>query len=421
MLTLGCIADDITGASDLGLMLAANGMPATLFLGLPDDTREVSTPAVVIALKIRTEPAEHAVRQARAAANWLQDRGVRQLFYKYCSTFDSTAAGNIGPVTDALLELTGSEQTVLLPAFPANGRTVRDGMLLVDGVPLSESPMRNHPLTPMTESSVPALMDAQTAPRQTGSIGLDTVESGAEAIAAALEQQRLAGNRYVCIDAVSDEHLADIAQAITDLDVLTGGSGIGAALPAALRRKGVLDNEAHRYEIPMLEGHAAVIAGSCSEATRRQVAEFAPHATAFRLDPLSLRDDAHAVASLAERAVAASSEGNVLVYSSAEPKTLKQAQAKLGIAESAALIEQTLASIARALWNAGVRKFVIAGGETSGAVASALGTNEFQIAREIDPGVPWLVAERPEPCCLAFKSGNFGRPAFFDHALGLLP
>jgi len=421
MLALGCIADDITGASDLGLMLAANGMPTTLFLGVPNDTREVSTPAVVIALKIRTEPAEHAVRQALAAAGWLRARASRQLFYKYCSTFDSTAAGNIGPVTDALLELTGSEHTVLLPAFPANGRTVRDGVLLVDGVPLSESPMRNHPLTPMTESFVPALMDAQTAPRQTGSIGLETVEAGSRAVANALEQQRSAGNRYVCIDAVTDEQLDEIAGAITDFEVITGGSGIGGALPAALRRKGVLDNQAHRYEIPALDGHAAVIAGSCSEATRRQVAEFAPRAAAFPLDPLSLSEDPHAATSLTERAVAASAEGDVLVYSSVEPETLHRAQARLGVAESAELIERTLASIARALWNSGVRKFVIAGGETSGAVASALGVDEFQIAREIDPGVPWLVAERPEPCCLTFKSGNFGRPSFFSHALGLLP
>ena len=419
MLALGCIADDITGASDLGLMLAANGMPTTLFLGVPDDARRVTTPAVVIALKIRTEPAEHAVQEALAAADWLRVQSARQLFYKYCSTFDSTPAGNIGPVGDALLRLTGSKLTVLLPAFPANGRTVRDGVLLVDGVPLSESPMRNHPLTPMTESFVPTLMDLQTAPGQTGSVTLETVEAGARAVAAALEQQRLEGKRYVCIDAETDEQLDVVAEAVVDFEVVTGGSGIGGALPLALRRKGVLKSETHRYDIPVLDGHAAVIAGSCSEATRRQVAEFAPRATALPLDPLLLCEDAGA--SLAERAVAASATGDVLVYSSVEPDALCRAQAELGVAESAALIERTLASIAKALWNSGVRKFVIAGGETSGAVARALGVDELQIAREIDPGVPWLVAERPEPCCLAFKSGNFGRPSFFSHALGLLP
>ncbi|MEM8815144.1 MAG: 3-oxo-tetronate kinase [Pseudomonadota bacterium] len=420
-LLLGCIADDITGASDMGLMLARNGMPASLFLGVPKADWRVSTPAVVIALKIRTVAAEAAVAEATLAANRLLSKQARQLFYKYCSTFDSTANGNIGPVSDALLKLTGEAQTVLLPAFPANGRTVRDGSLYVNGVPLAESSMREHPLTPMTESFLPSLMDAQTKAGQSASIGLETVEAGPEAIGAALDAERNQGKRYVSIDTVDDEHLNTIAAALVDRRFITGGSGIGGALPDALRNAGLLGREESPRGMPALPGHAAVIAGSCSAATRQQVALFEQRAASFVLDPALLYNDPYAGEALADAAVAASAESDVLVYSTTEPGELRKTQQALGVMKSAELIETALARVARRLWDAGVRKFAVAGGETSGAVATALGIQEFRVGQEIDPGVPWLVADRPQPACFAFKSGNFGRTNFFQHALDLLP
>lgn len=421
MLLIGSIADDITGASDLGLMLASNGMPTTLIMGVPDDDRVISTPAVVIALKIRTCTSADAVQQASAAARWLQQHAVRQIYYKYCSTFDSTAAGNIGPVTQALMTHCDVASTVLLPAFPDNGRTLRDGTLLVDGLPLADSPMRHHPLTPMTESFVPQLMDAQTSAGQSTYIGMEIVSEGHQAIGRELCNLQQRGYSYICIDTCSNKDLKAIADAIVDMPLITGGSGIGAALPGSLRRRGLLAPSLKTIPLPAIAGNAAILAGSCSEATRRQVAAFANFDTAIRIDPEKIASGTMSTDDICNNAQAAADKGNVLVYSSSDPGLLRETQQSLGVQASADLVEKTLASVARRLADNGVRKFIVAGGETSGAVARALAIDELEVSEQIDPGVPWMVTRGTQPTCIAFKSGNFGRPDFFRHALELLP
>lgn len=420
-LLLGCIADDITGATDIGLMLNANGLPTTLYLGVPDDLRVPDTEAAVIALKIRSCPAEQAVAEATRAANWLLAHGARQLFYKYCSTFDSTSDGNIGPVADALLRLVRQEQTVLLPAFPENGRTVRNGHLYVDDDLLAESPMRNHPLNPMTESFLPKLMDAQTADGTTSWIDQSIVDAGADEIRAALARERADGRRFVSIDTRDDNDFPAIADAIAEMRLITGGSGIGAAIPEVLRQQGLLRERADSAELPSLPGHVAILAGSCSQATRAQIAAFANSATAIVVDPVELHAGASSRESIADAAQQATINGNVLIHSSTDSESLKQSQAKLGVAASAQLVEDTLSFVARQLAAHGVSKFVVAGGETSGAVALALEVDELQIGAPIAPGVPWMVSRSPKTRCLAFKSGNFGDADFFERALELLP
>jgi 3-dehydrotetronate 4-kinase len=419
-LLLGCIADDITGASDIGLMLSNNGLPATVFLGVPDPEIELSTEAVVIALKIRTVPASEAVRQAVKAAKWLLANNSDQLLYKYCSTFDSTSAGNIGPVTDALLRLLGTDLTVILPAFPANGRTVRNGRLYVNDLPLNESSMRDHPLTPMTESYLPALMDAQTSPGLTASIASPVVDAGPIAIRKAIDSAHDCGKRFISIDTTTNEHLRAIAPAIAGMKLITGSAGIAGAIPETLREAGKLDTRCSRTTMPLADGNAAILAGSCSEATRRQVEMFADSAVAIPIDVLKLASGAIDKKSIAARAVDAVANGNILVYSSIEPETLRSVQKSLGVEQSADLVEETLAYVAQKLAQSDVRIFVVAGGETSGAVATALGISELRVGEEIDPGVPWLVTPTTPPTCLAFKSGNFGRPDFFRYALDML-
>ena len=420
-LLLGCIADDITGGSDLGLMLAAHGMPTTLCLGTPTEGRDYGSAAVVIALKIRSIDAADAVDQALGAADWLLARGAAQLYYKYCSTFDSTDAGNIGPVTDALLDRLDENFTVLLPAFPKNGRTVRDGVLYVDGVPLAESPMRDHPLTPMKRSSLIELMDAQTAAGRTGLVPATTVARGAKAIQQAFDVLRSEGKRYAVADTVGDKTLEPIAEACFDLKLITGGSGVAATLPSSLARRKRLTPIHGIAELPSAGGYAAVLSGSCSAATRGQVARFVRNHPGIVVDPLQLATGETSVDSLAAEAERLAATGNVLIYSTADPERLGVVQEMLGIDASANLVERTLAGIAERLQHTGTRKFLVAGGETSGAVAAALGATEFEIGPEIDPGVPWMVTTTAPRMCVAFKSGNFGGPDFFERALGMLP
>lgn len=420
-LLLGCIADDITGGSDLGLMLAAHGMPTTLCLGIPAGERDRRSAAMVIALKIRSIDAASAVEQALGAADWLLAHDAAQLYYKYCSTFDSTDAGNIGPVTDALLDRLDDNFTVLLPAFPKNGRTVRDGVLYVDGVPLAESPMRDHPLTPMTRSSLIELMDAQTAEGRTGLVPAATVARGADAMRQAFGVLKSEGKRYAVVDTAGDEALEPIAEACVDLKLITGGSGVAAALPSSLATRKRLTPVEGTTELPAVGGYAAVLSGSCSAATRGQVARFLRHSPGIVVDPLEVATGETSMDALAAEAERLAPLGNLLIYSTTDPERLGLVQEMLGIEASAHLVERTLASVAKRLLSAGTRKFLVAGGETSGAVAAALGATEFEIGPEIDPGVPWMVTTAAPPMCVAFKSGNFGGPDFFERALDMLP
>ena len=418
---LGCIADDITGATDLGLMLASHGMTTAMHLGVPGADVGVTTQAVVIGLKIRTVEPGAAVHEALRAADWLLERDARQLFYKYCSTFDSTARGNIGPVSNALLIRLGETQTALCPAFPENGRVVVGGNLYVDGTLLAQSPMRHHPLTPMTESSLVKLMDAQTRAGETGLVPLDIVTQGSAAVRRALHELRSKGFRYAVADSETHEDLSVIAGACTDLKLLTGGSGVAAAIPETLSRLGLMVPREATVDLPRLDGNVAVLAGSCSTATRAQVRDFGQYARVIAVDPLKLHSGDCRHSDLARRTVKAAGQGNVIVTSAIPPEHLLNVQSALGTAQSAELVERTLAGIATELNEAGIRKFIVAGGETSGAVAKALAISELRIGPQIDPGVPWMVTTQAPPRCVAFKSGNFGRPDFFCRALRLLP
>ena len=418
-LLLGCIADDFTGATDLANTLTRQGMAAVVMLGVP---REAATPpdadAVVIALKSRSNPPAEAVSASLAALQWLQRSGARQFYFKYCSTFDSTDAGNIGPVADALLERLGERFTIACPAFPTNRRTIYHGYLFVGGELLSESGMRHHPLTPMTDASLVRVLQRQT----TGRVGLvpyGVVESGAATIASELHALQTEGYRYAIVDALSDEHLLAIGSACAGMKLLTGGSGLALGLPENFRRQGLLERTG-ADALPAMGGHAAVLAGSCSAATQRQVAEMKAKCPACELDPIAIAADGDAVSAAVEWAHAHLSHAPILIYSTADASQVARIQARLGREAAGGLVERALARIAQRLVELGVRRLIVAGGETSGAVVSALGIEGLRIGPEIDPGVPWTLSVGADPIALALKSGNFGSDDFFLKAFDIL-
>lgn len=416
-LLLGCIADDLTGATDLANTLVRQGMPTVLAIGVPDDaTVAEARGALVVALKSRTIEPAHAVEQSRAALRAL--RGAGQILFKICSTFDSTDRGNIGPVADALLDDLGLDLAVVCPAFPENGRTVYYGHLFVGDRLLSESPMRDHPLTPMTDADLVRVLGRQTRGKVV-SIPYAVMRGGAGAIRAALDRARASGTRYAVADALDDRHLVDLGAA-AGTALLVGGSGIALGLPEVFRRQGLLGAEP-ADTLPAIAGRAAIIAGSCSAATLGQVARFKADHPAVRVDPRALAARPDAVADLADQAVALLETGPVLVYASAPPEDVVAIQAELGRDRAGALIEHALAEIGARLVAAGVRRLVVAGGETAGAVVRRLGVSALRIGPQIDPGVPWTASLGDPGLLMALKSGNFGTPDFFAKALGMLP
>ena len=415
-LLLGCIGDDFTGSTDLANTLVRNGMRTVQLLGVPEDDASVpDADAIVIALKSRTAPVKDAIAESIAARNWLQRRGAKQLFFKYCSTFDSTDQGNIGPVADALLGGLGNF-SVACPAFPENKRTIYKGHLFVGDLLLSDSPMRHHPLTPMTDASLVRVLGRQTSGK-VGLIELNTVKQGAGAIRTAIEKLIGEGYRYAILDATEDAHLMMLGEACKDLPLITGGSGIALGLPENFRRAGLLKTNAQADALPVAGGSAAVIAGSCSVATLGQIAYMQRSHPAFKLDPLKLANGDDQVSSALDFAKAKLAEGPVLIYASASLEEVKQAQQTLGKERASELIESAQGKIAQGLVAAGVRKLVIAGGETSGAVVSALNIKALQIGPQIDPGVPWTMSMGEPKIALALKSGNFGSEDFFLKAL----
>ncbi len=405
---IGVIADDITGATDVALMLGKRGGAVLQVIGRPRGPLPKAD-AVVIALKTRSCAAGEAVAQSLAALEALRAAGARQILFKYCSTFDSTDDGNIGPVIDALMRAMGSTLTVAAPAFPANGRTVYQGHLFVGAQLLSQSPMKDHPLTPMRDPDLVAVLQRQTA-RRVGLIGHGDVDSGAEAIARALEKAQAAGTEIAIVDAISDRHLTDLAVAIADLPLVTGGSGIALGLaPRPKRADGVL-------QFKPTDGARLILAGSCSVRTRAQVAlAVAAGMAAFRIDPSNI--DTKAAIDCAKVLL---SDTPVLIYSSADPEAVAKAKAAPQGADVAARLEAAFADIACALVAAGVGRLIVAGGETSGAVLQALGVERLAIGPEIAPGVPWTRSLDHAGLCIAAKSGNFGAEDFFLTAWDVL-
>jgi len=413
---LGVIADDYTGATDLAGMLVREGTRAVQYLGVPhDDTPVPDTDCLVVALKSRSIPAEDAVEQSLAAARWLLAQGVDQLFFKYCSTFDSTPAGNIGPVAEALAREVGASITILTPSVPENGRTVYQGDMFVWDVPLNESSLRTHPLNPMTDSNLVRVFDAQ-ATATAGLVKHQVVRAGSVAVANELDRLWGDGHAFAVTDAIYDEDLDTIAEAVSGERLVTGGAGLGIAL-ARVRRHTLGETPAAPARPT---GRAVVLSGSCSTATQGQVALHRLSNPSFEIDPRALAagDDvvAQALAFARDNADAVP-----LIYSSADPAEVRSVQEELGVADSAHLVESAFAEIARALVDDGVRRLIVAGGETSGAVVSALGTTAIEIGAEVDPGVPWTISVDERRIGLLLKSGNFGSEDIFSRALEPVP
>lgn len=411
---LGCIADDFTGATDLANTLAKGGMATVQFIGVPSGGERQDCEAGVVALKTRSIPAAEAVRQSLAALEWLQQQGCRQFLFKYCSTFDSTPEGNIGPVAEALLEALEADAAVVCPVFPATGRTLYQGHLFVQGRLLNESGMQDHPLNPMTDPDIRRWLRRQTK----GGVGLvphTTVREGSEAIAAALRREADGGCRLVVVDALTDEDLLAIGAAVAGHKLVTGGSGVALGLPANFRAAELLGAAAAAFA--PTRGPGVALSGSCSTASVAQVAHHLAGHPGLQVEPEGLMDGrrtaADALAFVRERL-----DDEPIVYSTADPASVTAAQARYGREPVANAIEEFFGSLARSLVDSGVTRLVVGGGETSGAVVTALGIHRFGIGPEIDPGVPAVSAGGP--LRLALKSGNFGAVDFYGKALATL-
>jgi uncharacterized protein YgbK (DUF1537 family) len=419
-LLLGCIADDFTGATDLANNLVRAGMRVVQAIGVPATPLDANVDAVVVALKSRTIAPAEAIAQSLEALRWLQAQGAQQIYFKYCSTFDSTPAGNIGPVTEALMEALGCDFTIATPAFPDNKRTVFKGYLFAGDVLLNESGMQNHPLTPMTDPNLVRVLQAQCQ-RKVGLIDHAVVARGAAAISERIEQLKGEGVSIAIVDAVSNDDLLRLGPAIAKMPLLTAGSGVAIGLPANFG----LAPSSQASALPPAGGLRAVVSGSCSLATNRQVLDFIQRGgAALAIDPLRIAAGVDVVAETLAWAAPPVAKQPVLVYSTAEAAAIKSVQGRLGVEEAGAMVERTIAAIARGLVERGVRQLVVAGGETSGACVQALGIAQMQIGPQIDPGVPWCHARtdvaQGTSVHIALKSGNFGGDDFFTKAFTVL-
>ena len=442
---LGCIADDFTGATDLANNLVRAGMRVAQTIGVPArragppqasahplggqrghevasvgaefEPLDAEVDAVVVALKSRTiEPAE-AIAQSLAALAWLQAQGAQQIYFKYCSTFDSTAQGNIGPVTEALMDALKTDFSIATPAFPDNGRTVFKGHLFVGEVLLNESGMQNHPLTPMTDPNLVRVLQAQTR-RRVGLIDHKAVARGEAAIRARIDELRAQGVGVAIVDAVSNDDLLRLGSALKGMALVTGGSGVAIGLPANFG----LSPSLQASQLPPATGLQAVVSGSCSLATNRQVKHFIDSGRpALAIDPLRIASGADVAAEALAWAAPRLAAGPVLFHSTADPAAVKTVQGQLGVEDAGAMVERTLGEISRGLVGLGVRQLVLAGGETSGACVQALGITQMKIGPQIDPGVPWCHAHTASgDLHLTLKSGNFGTDDFFTKAFTVL-
>ena len=415
---LGCIADDFTGATDLAGLLARSGVDVSLSMGVPTEPPSETAPIEVIALKCRTSPVHEAVKECLKALEWLKAAGAQRFYWKYCSTFDSTPKGNIGPVCEALMAALGTDQTIYCPAFPENGRSIFMGNLFVGEQLLAESPMKDHPLTPMRDSNLMRLLEPQVT-RPAGLANRLVIARGEAALKARLEKLRQDGVAHVVVDAVADDDLKTIASACRNMPLMTGGSAVAMPLPDLYMADGLLNASAKRRTAPKLPKGALVLSGSCSAMTRKQVAAFRKQIPGFKLDPLTLAQDGNANA--LDWLESLPAHGVAIVYATAEPEEVKLAQKTLGVERAGSLVEEALAQIAIAAHNRGIRRMVVAGGETSGAVTKALGITKLTISEEIAPGVPWTFCKcGGEDVALALKSGNFGDETFFRDALDKL-
>ena len=417
-LLLGCIADDFTGATDLANNLVRAGMRVVQTIGVPHAPLSAEVDAVVVALKSRTIAPQDAIEQSLQALQWLQEQGAQQIYFKYCSTFDSTAQGNIGPVTEALMQALQTDFTIATPAFPDNGRTVFKGYLFVGDLLLNESGMQHHPLTPMTDANLVRVMQAQCKSK-VGLLSHKTIAQGAEAIQQEIANLQKQGVHVAVVDAVSNDDLMRLGPALKGMPLVTAGSGVAIGLPKNFG----LTPTPQASVLPKATGLQAVVSGSCSQATNRQVAHFkASGRPAFLIDPLHLKGSWQ---DLVQEALAWAqghlASGPVLVYSTATPESVQAVQSQMGVEAAGHQVEQALAAIARGLVQLGVHQLVVAGGETSGACVQALDIEQLQIGPQIDPGVPWCHAHTAMGGVhITLKSGNFGTDDFFTKAFSFL-
>jgi uncharacterized protein YgbK (DUF1537 family) len=424
---LGCIADDFTGATDLANNLVRTGFRVTQINGVPTKALNVEADAVVIALKSRTIPAGQAIEQSLAALHWLQAHGAQQIYFKYCSTFDSTPAGNIGPVADALMKALQADFTIATPAFPDNGRTVFKGHLFVGDQLLSDSGMKDHPLTPMRDANLVRVLQAQTN-RKVGLVDHKVIAAGTDSIAQKFSDLRTEGVGMAIVDAVSNDDLIELGKALKGLPLVTAGSGVAIGLAQNFG----LSPSAQASALPSPTGYKAIVSGSCSLASNRQVAHFKQAGLpAFGIDPSLLMPDHADVASLVAQIRAwakplLNPEQPILVYATADAATVSRLQQQCDAHLLGSRIEQLLGKVAQDMVEDGVGQLIVAGGETSGACVQALAVDQMQIGPQIDPGVPWCFSQlsaagpRAGGLHLTLKSGNFGTDDFFTKAFGLL-
>lgn len=411
---LGVIADDFTGATDIAGFLVENGMRTVQLNGIPKKNIHVDADAVVISLKSRSCPAEQAINQSLEALRWLQVQGCQQFYFKYCSTFDSTAQGNIGPVTDALLAELNETFTIVCPALPVNGRTVFNGYLFVLGELLNESGMRHHPVTPMTDSSLVRLMNNQSQ-GECGLVNYQVIEQGVDAVVARFAQLQEEGKRYAVVDAINSTHLITLGQAVKSLKLITGGSGLAAGIAQNWANKLADQSEAQSAGLPT-KAPGVVLSGSCSVMTNQQVARYQSVAPHFAVDvEACLRDKNYVQQAFIWVTAQLDSQYAPMVYATADPDKLKAIQTQYGAATSSEAVEQFFSQLAHQLQEFGIKNFIVAGGETSGIVTQSLGVTGFHIGPQIAPGVPW-VQSIDGSLSLALKSGNFGDERFFEKA-----
>lgn len=403
---LGVIADDFTGASDIALTIAEAGMSVTQFIGVPDHGTASGSDAGVVALKSRTTPVSEAVADSLAACNWLKAQGAEQIVLKVCSTFDSTAEGNIGPVLEALFAQLGAGPVIVCPAFPENGRSVYQGHLFVTDKLLNESGMQDHPLTPMTDPDIRRVLASQTD-LTVGHIPIQTVAQGADAIAAAMPPSAT----LMVADAIHDADLLEIGKAARGMSLLCGGSGIALGLPANFGVTAASGKPLGN------KGVGVVLSGSCSRATRAQVALYRQVAPSREISASELLEGGVTAEDVADWVMG--QEAAPLVFSSADPDVVRAAQRQFGASQAADAIEGFFAELAAVLSRQGIGRIVVAGGETSGAVVKGLGITALEIGPRLAAGVP-MVRPLNADLVLALKSGNFGGETFFEDALHLM-
>jgi 3-dehydrotetronate 4-kinase len=409
LLRFGVIADDFTGGSDIASFFVKGGLSTVLYTGVPNIEEAPEAEVCVIALKTRTQNPKEAVKDSLEAIRWLKEQGAQQFYIKYCSTFDSTPEGNIGPICDAVMEELDVPYTILCPALPVNGRIVKEGCLYVNEVPLHKSPMKDHPLTPMWDCDLVHLMDAQSKfPSVKMSDALNKEEVN-ERISRKIAEH---SHFYIIPDYETEEDAEKLVQLFGELKLITGGSGL--AYPLAKMHKE--NTEADGFE--RSNSPALLLAGSCSEATRNQIKEFEQSGgKTYFMDPLKLISGEESVERI-WNVISQNKEESVLVYSSDTPEKVRDIQQQ-GKEEVAGRLEKATADLAEFAVQAGFHRIIVAGGETSGAVAKRLGYKGYHIGDSISPGVPIMIPIEDSRIRMVFKSGNFGKSDFFLQALSL--